>query len=42
MQYASDVFSYLEDNLTRTLQAVRDNGDALKGSDNNGKDKIEG
>ena len=41
MQYASDVFSYLEDNLNRTLQAVKDNGDALRGSDD-GKDKIEG
>lgn len=43
MQYASDVFSYLEDNLNRTLQAVKDNGSALRGT-NEEKDntKIEG
>jgi len=32
MQYASDVFSYLEENLNKTLQAVRDNASALRGS----------
>lgn len=41
MQYATDVFTYLEDNLNRTLQAVKENGSALRGSDNN-NDKIEG
>ena len=33
MQYASDVFSYLEENLNKTLQAVRDNASALRGSE---------
>ena len=32
MQYAMDVFNYLEENLTKTLSAVRDNGNALKSS----------
>lgn len=39
MQYASDVFSYLEENLNKTLQAVRDNAGALRGSeDDNNQD----
>ncbi len=32
MQYAMDVFNYLEENLNKTLNAVRDNGAALKSS----------
>ncbi len=32
MQYAMDVFNYLEENLNKTLTAVRDNGAALKSS----------
>lgn len=32
MQYAMDVFNYLEENLTKTLSAVKDNGNALKAS----------
>lgn len=41
MQYASDVFSYLEENLTRTLSAVKDNGDALRGSDETPNKQLE-
>ncbi len=33
MQYAADVFNYLEENLTKTLDAVKDNGAALRNSD---------
>lgn len=32
MQYAMDVFNYLEENLTKTLSAVKDNSNALKSS----------
>ena len=32
MQYAMDVFNYLEENLNKTLTAVRDNGQALRSS----------
>lgn len=32
MQYAMDVFNYLEENLTKTLSAVKDNCNALKSS----------
>ena len=32
MQYAMDVFNYLEENLSKTLNAVRDNGQALRSS----------
>jgi cell division septum initiation protein DivIVA len=38
MQYASDVFSYLEENLNKTLQAVKENGDALRSSEDNSHD----
>ena len=32
MKYAMEVFSYLEDNLTKTLNAIKENGDALRNS----------
>ena len=32
MQYAMDVFNYLEENLNKSLTAVRDNGQALRSS----------
>jgi len=32
MQYAMDVFNYLEENLSKTLSAVKDNSNALKAS----------
>ena len=32
MQYAMDVFNYPEENLNKTLTAVRDNGQALRSS----------
>lgn len=39
MQYASDVFAYLEENLQKTLAAVRDNGQALRGSGDDRDDR---
>lgn len=38
IQYASDVFSYLEENLNKTLQAVKENGDAIRSSEDNSHD----
>ena len=32
MQYAMDVFNYLEENLTKTLSAVKDNSNTLRAS----------
>ncbi len=39
MQYASDVFAYLEENLHKTLQAVHDNGNALRGHEDDNTDR---
>ena len=39
MQYASDVFAYLEENLHKTLQAVHDNGNALRGHEDDNSDR---